>query len=260
MAGRPSAAASGGFEGKELIGRNTADQAEHGLLLAEGVHGDFLLRVRYRSVVGNSGLYFRSERVDGAVGVHGFQAEIDPLENQGGLYETGGRAWVVPTDGEAYKPDRWNDMIVICVGRDVRVVLNGVLTARLDDDDGRTEGRVGLQLHGGQDMEVRFQRVELLPLTDEIIYDSREIRGSDFVFANVFGDGMVLQREEPVRLWGFGAPGSHGQRRNRRGDGHDGGRSRRPLGGRAWALLPPARRRSPSLLNVATSVTSWPMC
>jgi len=78
-----------------IVGSNVASDGRHGLLLSDEVYKDFTVRLKFKAVSGNSGLYFRAEKVDGPVGVHGFQAEIDASNDVGGLYETGGRAWVV---------------------------------------------------------------------------------------------------------------------------------------------------------------------
>ena len=97
--------------------------------------------------------------------VHGFQAEIDPRNDVGGLYETGGRGWVIkPKPAQVktwFKPGEWNVMTVSARGRDVTVHVNGKKTAELKNDKGRTEGYIGLQLHGGQDMHVEFRKVEI---------------------------------------------------------------------------------------------------
>ena len=135
------------------------------MLVSDKRYKDFTIRLKYKSVQGNSGLYFRADKVPGAVGVHGFQAEIDPANDVGGLYETGGRAWVVkPTAEEVkryFKPGDWNEMTVQAQGRNVVVHVNGHKTAQLTDDPGRTEGHIGLQLHGGQDMHVEFKDITI---------------------------------------------------------------------------------------------------
>jgi hypothetical protein len=146
-----------------IVGTSKKTERRHGMLITERTFGDFILRVDFKVVTGNSGLYFRVEKVDGPVGVHGFQAEIDEGQSTGGLYETGGRAWVVqPSADEVkqfYNKDGWNTMIVRAVGRDVSVWVNGHQTADLKDDPGRTEGFIALQLHGGQDMHVEFKSI-----------------------------------------------------------------------------------------------------
>ena len=70
----------------------------------------------------------------------GFQAEIDPEKDAGGLYETSGRAWVVqpkPEDVKKwFKPGQWNEMSVVAIGRHVVVQVNGRTSAELIDDPG----------------------------------------------------------------------------------------------------------------------------
>ena len=53
-------------------------------------------------------------------------------------------------------------MTVTALGRNVTVHVNGVRSAALVNDPGRTEGRFALQVHGGQDCEVLFKDIEIL--------------------------------------------------------------------------------------------------
>lgn len=153
-----------------IHGTSTADNKEHGHLITVDQYTDFAVRLRYKANVGNSGLYFRVEKSGGA-GVSGFQAEIDPTKDAGGLYETSGRAWVVQPASEDvkkwYKPNEWNEMSVVALGRRIVVHVNGKKTAELKDDPGRTRGHIALQLHGGQDMDVLFDDVEILEIPSE---------------------------------------------------------------------------------------------
>jgi len=148
-----------------IVGTSQKSEKRHGILLSDNKYGDFVLRLKFKSVKGNSGLYFRCERVDHPVTVHGFQAEIAPGGPVGGLYETGGRAWVVRPSAETvkkcFKPGDWNEMVVSAQGKNITVKLNGVTTAELKNDPGRLEGLLGFQLHGGADMHVEFKDVEI---------------------------------------------------------------------------------------------------
>lgn len=149
-----------------IVGTSPQSEPRHGMLLSDKKYGDFMLRLKFKSLKGNSGLYFRAERVDSPVTVHGFQAEIAPSGPVGGLYETGGRAWVVQPDAATvkgcFKPGDWNDMTVRAQGRDITVKLNGVTTAELKNDPGRLEGYFGLQLHGGNEMHVEFKDIQIM--------------------------------------------------------------------------------------------------
>ena len=149
-----------------IIGTAERSEGRHGQLVSDKRYKDFTVRLKYKAIKGNSGLYFRVDEVKGGVGVHGFQAEIDPANDVGGLYETGGRAWVVqPTPEQIktyFKPGEWNQMTVSAEGRHIVVEVNGQKTAELKDDPGRLEGHLALQLHGGQDMHVEFKDIEIL--------------------------------------------------------------------------------------------------
>lgn len=148
-----------------LHGVSTSAEARHGHLITKERFGDFAVRLKYLAKKGNSGLYFRVEP-GGAAGVVGFQAEIDPEHDAGGLYETGGRAWVVQPKAEDvkkwYKPGAWNEMSVVAAAGRIVVHVNGHKTAELRDDPGRRDGFIALQLHGGQDMDVSFKDIEIL--------------------------------------------------------------------------------------------------
>ena len=154
-----------------IAGTSPAAEPKHGLLVSDSVFADFEIEVSYKAVKGNSGLYFRAQEVADAVGVYGFQAEIDPDKDAGGLYETGGRKWVVqPSAAEVKKwclPGKWNKMKVRAVGKEITVWVNGKQTAHLTNDPGRTAGRIALQLHGGMDMEVYFRTVRIKQITEE---------------------------------------------------------------------------------------------
>jgi hypothetical protein len=158
----------GKWEVKEgtIVGTSPASEPLHGILLSDKEYSDFKLKVIYKAIKGNSGVYFRVKKVDHAVNVHGFQAEIDPEKDAGGLYETGGRQWVVKPSAEEvktwYKPDEWNEMIILAKGDHVVVHVNGYKTAELKNDPGLRTGHIGLQLHGGMEMEVIFKDIQLV--------------------------------------------------------------------------------------------------
>ncbi|MBI2477916.1 MAG: DUF1080 domain-containing protein [Planctomycetia bacterium] len=156
-----------------IVGSQDSSEKRHGMLLSQKQYGDFIVRLKYKSLEGNSGFYFRVQKVDHAVSVKGFQAEIDADgKDVGGLYETLGRAWVVqpkPEDIKTYYKDKdWNEMTVSAIGGDVTVTVNGVKTAVLKDDPSPREGYFGMQLHGGQNMHVLFKDVEIKELSGSV--------------------------------------------------------------------------------------------
>jgi hypothetical protein len=149
-----------------IVGTSRADEPLHGILVSNKIYSDFKLKVTYKAIKGNSGVYFRVEKVNDPVHVYGFQVEIDPERDAGGLYETGNRGWVAqPTPKDVkkwYKPNEWNEMVIIAKGKDVVVYINGYKTAELNNDPGRTKGYIGLQLHGNAEMNVMFKDILLI--------------------------------------------------------------------------------------------------
>ncbi|CAN5354758.1 hypothetical protein BH23VER1_BH23VER1_16110 [soil metagenome] len=149
-----------------LLGTSPASEERHGILLSDRTFSNFTVRFDFNVTAGNSGFYFRVKPTDHAVAVEGFQAEVDPTMATGGLYETLGRAWVAQPDegklAEVYRPGEWSQMVVSAHEGRVAVFVNGLKTVELEDDPGLREGRLGFQLHGGQEMEVRFRDLEIL--------------------------------------------------------------------------------------------------
>ena len=149
-----------------IVGTSSKAEKRHGLLVSDRRYSDFTVRLKFKVIQGNSGFYFRVDKVKSAVGVHGFQAEIDAKNDVGGLYETGGRAWVVKPGPEEvkkfFKPQQWNQMTVSAHGRRIVVHVNGHKTAELKNDPGRLQGHLALQLHGSKDMNVMFRDIEIL--------------------------------------------------------------------------------------------------
>jgi len=140
-------------------------EKEYGHLVTDRAFTNFVVRLKFKSVRGNSGFYFRVEE-KGWSGVSGFQAEIDPQNDVGGLYETNGRGWVVQPKAadikEWFKPGDWNEMKIDAMGRRVTVYINGQQAAHLPDDkQGRAHGKLALQLHGNQDVDVWFKEIQI---------------------------------------------------------------------------------------------------
>jgi hypothetical protein len=156
-------------ENAVIHGISSSSESRHGHLITEEQYTDFALRLKFKATKGNSGLYFRVQEGGGA-GVQGFQAEIDAANDIGGLYETDGRAWVVQPKADDvnkyFKPDEWNEMSVVAWGNRLVVAVNGKQTADIIDGQGRKQGYIALQLHGGQDMDVSFKDVEMMKLND----------------------------------------------------------------------------------------------
>jgi len=147
-----------------LVGNGTRGQG-YGLLFSERQYKDFTLHFRYKVLAGNAGFYIRAEKLAGSNGVRGLQVEIDPVKDNGGLFEVGGRDWVAKPDPKLprdyFRPRDWNDVTVVAQGRHLTVTMNGHKTVDLPNDPGRTEGFFAVGMHGGG-VHVIFKDIEVL--------------------------------------------------------------------------------------------------
>lgn len=137
-----------------------------GILVYEKQVEDFTAKLQFKISGGNSGFYFRTERIDEQPLVKGMQAEIDAIDDVAGIWETAGRGWVYKPTPEVhatakFKPGEWTDMFVKVIGTRYTVQLNGATITDIEDSVGRRKGHVALQLHGDMDMTVEFRNISL---------------------------------------------------------------------------------------------------
>jgi hypothetical protein len=170
------------------------------LIWKGGEVGDFELRLSFRINSGNSGVQYRSKRIEGKDKdniwvVSGYQAEVENTPGKVGfLYHERGRGYlcnvgekvVIGEDGKpkvvgtlgdkaaigsTYKKGDWNDYIIIAKGNHLVHYLNGLQTVDVTDNDpkGRAmKGILALQIHAGNPMVVEFKDVCLKQ------YDSKD--------------------------------------------------------------------------------------
>ena len=153
-------------------------------LTTDRAFGDFDLTFECRLTpdAANSGVQFRSERIaeegEDEAGpdseIRGYQADMG-AGWWGKLYEENLRGMLYggtpgaprpdqPTAAAAVRPGAWNTYRVRCEGDRVRTWINGEASADLLDPAGRKTGVVGLQMHSGGPMQVRFRGLELREL------------------------------------------------------------------------------------------------
>jgi len=178
-----------------IVGRSPKSEKRHGILLSDREYSNFVAKAKFRVLAGDSGFYFRAERVGSGVGVNGFQVEVDSSQETGGLYETGGRNWVgKPSDKEIaernYMPGEWTTLELRAEGREIEVKINGVVTSKLVNDQGRLKGHFGLQLHGGEDMHVEFKDLDIIELPDQSDFVAM-FNGKDLSGWNTTGNWIV---------------------------------------------------------------------
>ncbi|MFO0909399.1 MAG: DUF1080 domain-containing protein [Isosphaeraceae bacterium] len=163
--------ASGGGHWKveegAIHGASSTAEKHHGHLFTDESYHDFAVTLQFKPVKGDSGLYFRSGE-NGASGVVGIQANIDPEKDTGGLYEIDGRGWLarpLPADiKKVLKPGEWNTLSVVAIRGHIVVHVNGRQTAEIRDAASRPSGPLALQVHAAQDVDVWFKDIRILPI------------------------------------------------------------------------------------------------
>ena len=168
-------------------------------LLTEKEYDDFELRLKvqtFSGTTGNSGIQLRSRYDDQAGWLDGPQVDINPPGpwRNGFIYDEtrGVQVWLWPDVGrpanakpehapkgwkwhDSENGDVWNDVRVICQGTSIRTIVNGVVVAdydgsgRLDDQTHRDrnvgmKGHIGLQIHPGKQLLIRFKDIEVREL------------------------------------------------------------------------------------------------
>jgi len=164
-----------------------------------GEPGDFELKLEFKiTESGNSGINYRSERVpDVPHALRGYQADIDGKDNYTGQnYEERGRTTLayrgqkvtIPdTPGESkknawtsvvvdaslgssdslktlIKSNDWNECHLVIKGNVLQHYINGVLMSQVTDDDmahRKMSGLLGMQVHVGPPMQVRYRNILL---------------------------------------------------------------------------------------------------
>jgi hypothetical protein len=170
------------FNGKDLTGWKVIGQgkwiAQDGQIVGESVgnRGGFVVTERtfkqfeislefFPDTPGNSGLFYHTSFDANGKFQNGMQVEIDRTINRhsGGLHEPYGRNWVVwpaPENESVVRADAWNTMLVKVVANRVITRLNGVEMIDFTDPNPKnTDGVIGMQIHSGHPMKIRFKEI-----------------------------------------------------------------------------------------------------
>lgn len=148
--------------GGAILGRNPDRKWSH--LAGDSSFGDFRLSLQFKNVRGNTGVYFRSE-AGGAFGMTGMQIELFPGKDGSVMWVTANAyGWVEETfkagDSGISRVGDWNTLEVEAKGLDFTVSLNGrTMVSRQNETRLPARGRIGLQMHDGDDNEVWFKEI-----------------------------------------------------------------------------------------------------
>lgn len=129
---------------------------------------NFVLRVKFKLLGkgANAGIQFRSQRVPNHHEVCGYQADMADPSWWGCLYdESRRRKMLAKSDMEALnkvlKRDDWNQYVICCEGRRIRLSVNGLQTVDYTESDETVpqHGIIGLQIHGGPPSEAWYKDI-----------------------------------------------------------------------------------------------------
>jgi hypothetical protein len=144
----------------EILGE--AVTKEYGYLGTEKTYKNFEMKGKFKAEgTGNSGIFYHSQ-IDG-VNIQGVQVEVDPNpgKHTGGLYETGGREWIVfPNEvaEKSLKVGEWNDVRFSVIDNHIVTYINGVKAVDFTDPKPKySDGIIALQLHSGGEGKMRFK-------------------------------------------------------------------------------------------------------
>jgi hypothetical protein len=134
-------------------------------------YGEFELRLefRLRDGTGNTGVQFRSRRVEGSSEVSGYQADIGE-KYWGCLYDESRRNKIlVQAPAELDKvlhKEGWNEYVIRAEGNHISLTLGGLKTVDFHEEDEAIsrEGIIALQVHAGGPLRVEFRRVRIREL------------------------------------------------------------------------------------------------
>jgi hypothetical protein len=154
-------------ENGEILGE--AVTKAYGYLGTEKTYKNFEMTGKFKAEgTGNSGIFYHST-ING-VNIQGVQVEVDPQPGMhtGGLYESGGRSWLVwpnPDGEKAMNPTAWNEVQFSVRGNHIVTWVNGVLALDYTDPAPKySDGVIALQLHAGGEGKMRFKDLKVNPL------------------------------------------------------------------------------------------------
>ncbi len=176
-----------------ITGKTTVpDQLEYNqfLIWREGTLKNFELHAKIKQTGNNTGIQYRSKELPevGKWSITGYQCDVHPTaENNAMLYHEKGRG-IVAKNGQTVVVDpagikwltkerdavevdvaEWNDYTVIAKGNHLTNLVNGKVTAEIDDYDEANrslEGLLAFQIHRGPVMTVQIKDVRLKVLPD----------------------------------------------------------------------------------------------
>ena len=159
-------------DGAIVAGSATAVAPRNEFLVTDRTFGDFELRLEYRLECGtkcNAGIQFRTVRIPDHHEVIGYQADIG-TDVEGCLYDESRRKIFLARASDealaqalAKAKDGWNEYVIRCAGRRIRLSINGVTTVDYTEADPAIpqQGAIALQIHGDMRGTIRYRNIRI---------------------------------------------------------------------------------------------------
>lgn len=160
-----------------IVGGSFEGNPQNEFLTTTREFKDFTLTLQFklvnRSGTPNAGVQIRSQRITNPPHeMKGYQADIgtfaDGKSLTGSLYDESRRNKFMAASDPALlkrieKPGEWNDMEVTCKGPTILIKINGEQTIAYTEADSSIplDGKIGLQIHGGQKAEVSYRAIKI---------------------------------------------------------------------------------------------------
>lgn len=162
-------------QGALVGGSLTKEVPNNDFLCTTRAYANFVLRLKFKltgtSGFINAGVQFRSQRLTNpAYEMTGYQADLGE-RYWASLYDESRRNKTLAAPDSALvtkllRKNDWNDYEIRCSGKRIVLLLNGKKTVDYTeaDDSIPQSGIIGLQVHGGGKVEVRYKDIILTEL------------------------------------------------------------------------------------------------
>ncbi len=164
---------AGSWSVQDGVLKCSGEKTGYAWLSTERKYADFELTLEWRIEPGaNAGIFLRAPDREGRTSMEGFEVQIKDDRDDADFTDVSGAVFRrIPAAGEFSKPPgEWNHCRITCVGRQLRIELNGrlVLDTDIDTVEPRKddkpmseiagEGYIGLQNHGDP---VEFRNIRI---------------------------------------------------------------------------------------------------
>jgi hypothetical protein len=124
---------------------------------------NFVMAFEFRMGEGtvDTGIFLRHEREQIQIGMSGSMKR----DMTGSPY-IAGRGYPVEAEGveEILRPNDWNRMVIVAIGKNYSVWLNDRKVLSFDSESSVERGPIGIQLHAKRTMQVDYRQIQLAEL------------------------------------------------------------------------------------------------